>query len=65
MKFACEVCWDYECDCTDEDIKEHRVRSKGKVEKPLPADDIYLPVPLGMLVKDRNHSSEWKFIPNN
>lgn len=31
MKFACGVCWDYECNCTESDIQEHR--EKGKIMK--------------------------------
>ena len=27
MKFACEVCWDYDCNCTANDKHNHNVRS--------------------------------------
>ena len=33
--FACERCWDYNCNCTPKELQEHRNKSKKIKSKPI------------------------------
>ena len=60
MKFACEVCWDYDCNCTESEIQEHREKSKSKVHAPIEKSEISDT----SFIKDINNATEWLLIKN-